>query len=125
MKPYPQILCFVLLVLLVVFIGRGEIVSAQESQAPQVELLTMNGSKANLSATGEGITSYKIGDLYSRGATQIDLVKQAGARFKIELPERGYQLCTKSRIGAPKARKYGSQGQARSEAERVVPGLHH
>lgn len=91
MKSHPQILCFVLLVLPVVFIGRSEVVSAQESQAPRIELLTMNGSKPNLSATGEGITSYKIGDLYNRGATQIDLVKQADARFKIELP-LGYSI---------------------------------
>ena len=91
MKSYPSILCFVLLVLLGVFIGRGEVVSAQESQAPRIELLTMNGSKPNLSATGEGITSYKIGDLYNRGATQIDLVRQADARFKIELP-LGYSI---------------------------------
>lgn len=91
MKPYLQILSFVLLVLPVVFVGRAEVVSAQESQAPRVELLTMNGSKPNLSATGEGITSYKIGDLYNRGATQIDLVKQADAGFKIELP-LGYSI---------------------------------
>jgi len=91
MKPYPRTLFFILLVLPVVFIGRGEVVSAQESQAPRVELLTMDGSKPNLSATGEGITSYKIGDLYDRGATQINLLKQADAGFKIELP-LGYSI---------------------------------
>jgi hypothetical protein len=91
MRSYLQILCFVLLVLPVVFVGPADIASAQASQAPRVELLTMNGSKPNLSATGEGITSYKIGDLYNRGATQIDLVKQADAPFKIELP-LGYSI---------------------------------
>ena len=91
MKSYLQILCVVSLVLPVVVIGRAEVVSAQESQAPRIELLTMNGSKPNLSATGEGITSYKIGDLYNRGATQIDLVKPADAPFKIELP-LGYSI---------------------------------
>ena len=91
MKFSLKILCFVLLILPVVIIGRAEVGSAQESQAPRVELLTMNGSKPNLSATGEGITSYKIGDLYNRGATQIDLLKQAEAGFKIELP-LGYSL---------------------------------
>src|SRR5689334_5134751 len=87
MKAYLQILCFVLIVV----IGRAEIVSAQESQAPRVELLTMNGSKPNLSATGEGITSYKIGDLYNRGTTQINLFKQADLPLKIELP-LGYSI---------------------------------
>ena len=91
MKSSLKILYFVLLILPVVVIGRTEVVSAQESQAPRVELLTMNGSKPNLSATGEGITSYKIGDLYNRGATQIDLLKQADAGFKIELP-LGYSI---------------------------------
>jgi len=91
MKSCLQILCYVLLVLPVVSISCDEVVSAQESQAPRVELLTMNGSRPNLSATAEGITSYKIGDLYTRGATQIDVVKQADARFKIELP-LGYRI---------------------------------
>ena len=65
--------------------------SAQESSAPRVELLTMNGSKPNLSAAGEGITSYKIGDLYKRGSTRITLVQASDARFKIELPV-GYSV---------------------------------
>lgn len=91
MKSCPPVLCFVILVLPVVYIGRGAVVSTQESQAPRIELLTMNGSKPNLSATGEGITSYKIGDLYNRGETQIGLVKQADAGFKLELP-LGYSI---------------------------------
>jgi hypothetical protein len=51
----------------------------------------MNDSKPNLSTTGEGITSYKIGDLYKRGSTRITLLKAAEARFKIELPI-GYSI---------------------------------
>jgi hypothetical protein len=67
----------------------GQIAYAQERQrdpGPQTELLTMNGSKPSLSQTGEGITSYKIGDLYNPGSTKITLVKAADAPFKIELP---------------------------------------
>ncbi|HTG94988.1 MAG TPA: hypothetical protein VL866_20490 [Pyrinomonadaceae bacterium] len=91
MKTYLQIFRFGLIVLTVatIFIFRDQIASGQESQessAPRVELLTMNDSKPNLSATGEGITSYKIGDLYNRGSTRITLLKAAEARFKIELP---------------------------------------
>ena len=72
----------------VLFLG-GQIASGQETRrdpGPRTELLTMNGSKPNLSPTGEGITSYKIGDLYQRGSTRIDLVKASDAKFKIELP---------------------------------------
>jgi hypothetical protein len=72
----------------------GQIASAQEPQrdpGPKTELLTMSGSKPTLSETGEGITSYKIGDLYNRGSTKITLVKATEAPFKIELPI-GYTL---------------------------------
>jgi uncharacterized protein DUF11 len=58
----------------------------QRDPGPKTELLTMNGSKPSLSQTGEGITSYMIGDLYNRGSTKITLVKAADAPFKIELP---------------------------------------
>ena len=67
----------------------SQIASGQQGQrdpGPKTELLTMNGSKPSLSQAGEGITSYKIGDLYNRGSTKITLVKAADAPFKIELP---------------------------------------
>ncbi|HEU4507715.1 MAG TPA: hypothetical protein VFR78_05720 [Pyrinomonadaceae bacterium] len=81
------------LVACVLFLN-GPIASGQERQrdpGPRTELLTMNGSKPSLSQTGEGITSYKIGDLYQRGSTKITLVKAADAPFKVELPI-GYTL---------------------------------
>ena len=83
-----------LLICACVLVVMGQIAFGQETQrdpGPRTELLTMNGSKPNLSPTGEGITSYKIGDLYNRGLTRITLVKPADAQFKIELPI-GYTL---------------------------------
>ena len=77
-----------------VVILTGQTSSGQEKRrdpGPRTELLTMSGSTPNLSPTGEGITSYKIGDLYNRGSTRITLVKPADAPFKIELPI-GYTL---------------------------------
>lgn len=67
----------------------GKVASGQEleqSPAPQIELLTLNGGKQNPRARGEGITSYKIGDLFKRGTTRITLVKAIEAPFRIELP---------------------------------------
>jgi hypothetical protein len=93
MKTYRQLLrlgAFILTAVLILF-WCGLMASAQESSAPRVELLTMNGSKPNLSPAAEGITSYKIGDLYKRGSTRITLVKASEARFKIELPA-GYSV---------------------------------
>jgi Domain of unknown function DUF11/Bacterial Ig domain len=55
------------------------------------ELLTMNGSKPNLSATGEGITSYKFDELFNRGKSSVSLVDLTKLGFKIELPV-GYTL---------------------------------
>ena len=55
------------------------------------ELLTMNGSKPNLSATGEGITSYKFDELFNRGKSTVVLVDPTKLPFKIELPV-GYTL---------------------------------
>jgi len=46
----------------------------------------MNGGQASLSGTGEGITSYKITELYQRGTTRVKPVKASDAPFKIELP---------------------------------------
>jgi hypothetical protein len=63
--------------------------SAQEfekSSGPRTELLTMNGGKPNLSATGEGVTSFKIEDLYQLGTMKVRLLKREEVNFKIELP---------------------------------------
>jgi hypothetical protein len=68
--------------------------SAQEfekSSGPRTELITMNGGKPNLSATGEGITSFRIEDLYQLGTMKIRLLKRGEVNFKIELPI-GYTL---------------------------------
>ena len=63
----------------------------QESSVPRVELLTMNGGKPSLSQTGEGMISYKIDQLFERGATQVTLLKGEIPHFRIELPA-GYQV---------------------------------
>src|SRR5215813_2706398 len=71
------------------------VASAQEEgQLPQWELLTMNGSKPNLSAAGEGVTSYKFVDLYTRGKSSVSLFDPAKLPFKVELPA-GYTLYNK------------------------------
>src|ERR1041384_6734810 len=77
------------LLLLICFCFTSEAV-AQEAP-PQWELLTMNGSKPNLSATGEGITSYKFDELFNRGKSSVSLVDHTKLGFKIELPV-GYTL---------------------------------
>ena len=46
----------------------------------------MNGGKPNLSPAGEGITSYKITELYQRGTTQVNLTKDLDQRLLSELP---------------------------------------
>lgn len=51
----------------------------------------MNGSKPNLSATGEGITSYKFDELFNRGKSSVSLLDLTKLGFKIELPV-GYKL---------------------------------
>lgn len=56
--------------------------------APSVELLALSGSKPNLGASGEGITSIKTSDLYKLGVTTV---KPFDSSFKIELPV-GYSL---------------------------------
>ena len=66
---------------------------AQENPLPKdfsvsVELLTMSGSKPNLTADGVGITSYKTSDLFKRGITRV---RPFDLNFKIELPT-GYTL---------------------------------
>ena len=73
-------------------LANGSIGSAQEP-GPGVrwELLTLNGSKPNLSATGEGIASYKFDELFNRGKSSVSLVDPTKLPFKIELPV-GYTL---------------------------------
>jgi uncharacterized protein DUF11 len=71
------------------FLWRGELCSAQkmdQSSGPWFELLTMNGGKPNLSPAGEGITSYKITELYNRGTTRVNLIKEPDPRLTLELP---------------------------------------
>src|ERR1044072_7521063 len=73
-------------------LAHGTVGSAQETRASLAwELLTMNGSKPNLSATGEGITSYKFDELFNRGKSSVSLVDITKLGFKIELPV-GYTL---------------------------------
>jgi hypothetical protein len=77
---------------LVLILAIGSVAAAQETfQAPSWDLLTMNGSKPNLSASGEGITSYKFDQLFNRGKSSVTLVDPAKLPFKIELPV-GYTL---------------------------------
>ena len=54
-----------------------------ESSGPRTDILQMNGSKPSLSPTGEGISYYKIGDLYQRGTTQVKLIDE---KLKPALP---------------------------------------
>lgn len=72
-----------------ILLSTGGDCSAQEPQpsaARWFELLTMNGGKPSLSATGEGISSYKITELYQRGTMRAKLVQATALPFKIELP---------------------------------------
>ncbi|HEV7683121.1 MAG TPA: hypothetical protein VGO68_13410 [Pyrinomonadaceae bacterium] len=62
-----------------------------ERKLPSVELITMEGGKPNLSASGEGIISIKTTDLFLRGATHAKLIEPT---FPIELPV-GYTLFNK------------------------------
>lgn len=80
---------FVLIISASLFLWGGETRSGQkldQSSGPWFELLTMNGGKPNLSAKGEGITSYKITELYNRGTTRVNLIKALHPRLKLELP---------------------------------------
>lgn len=51
----------------------------------------MNGSKPTLSATGDGITSYKFKELFKDGKSSVSLVDPGKLPFKLELPT-GYTL---------------------------------
>lgn len=63
----------------------------QKSNGPQIELLTMNGGKPSLSATGEGVSSFKNDEIYQRGKMTVRLLKPEEIKFKVELPY-GYSL---------------------------------
>src|SRR6185295_17014096 len=88
------ILKFLQAMLALSFVLSGsELCPAQENPLPKdfavsVELLTMSGSKPNLTADGVGITSYKTTDLFKRGITRV---RPFDLNFKIELPT-GYSL---------------------------------
>ncbi|HZI62762.1 MAG TPA: hypothetical protein VFD62_18775 [Pyrinomonadaceae bacterium] len=43
----------------------------EKSSGPRTELLTSDGGKPNLSATGDGITSYKANGVYHRGKATV------------------------------------------------------
>jgi uncharacterized repeat protein (TIGR01451 family) len=67
---------------------------AQEPEkfsGPGTEFLTMNGGKPILSATGEGMTSYKNDEIYQLGTMKVRLLKREEVNFKVELPI-GYTL---------------------------------
>ena len=77
---------------LLLILAIGYAVSAQEVvQHLSWDLLTLSGSKPNLSASGEGITSYKFDDLFTRGKSSVMLVDPTKLPFKVELPV-GYTL---------------------------------
>jgi hypothetical protein len=82
------------LLICVFLVWTATVCIAQEPQkfsGPRTELLTMNGGKPNLSATGEGIASYKSDEIYQRGKMTVRLLKPAEMKFKLELPV-GYSL---------------------------------
>lgn len=75
------------------FLYGSQVCPAQENPIPKdfavsVELLTMNGSKPDLTADGVGIISYKTTDLFKRGITRV---RPFDLNLKIELPT-GYTL---------------------------------
>ncbi|HEU4433113.1 MAG TPA: DUF11 domain-containing protein, partial [Pyrinomonadaceae bacterium] len=83
-----------MLLLLVLLLSAAVVSPAQEpdkSSGPNIELLTMNGGKPNLSASGEGITSYKNDEIYQRGKMSVRLLKPEEVKFTVELPI-GYTL---------------------------------
>jgi len=82
---------FLLGVLLLWSVGVSPAQEPEKSSGPRIELLTMNGGKPTLSATGEGITSYKNDEIYQRGKMSVRLLKPEEVQFKIELPY-GYSL---------------------------------
>lgn len=55
---------------------------------PRVDLLSLNDSKPNLKPDGEGLTSYKISDLFKRGVTRV---RPYDLNEEIKLPT-GYTL---------------------------------
>src|SRR5689334_13670154 len=80
----PRLLPIGLLLLWTVTVSLAQ--EPQKSSGPNIELLTMNGGKPTLSATGEGIASYKNDEIYQRGKMTVRLLKPEEMQFKIELP---------------------------------------
>lgn len=79
------------LVLVLVLLSAAISFAQEQGSPPRTDLLTMNGGKPNLSATDDGITSYKTDEIYERGTTRVRRLKPAEVKFKIELPF-GYTL---------------------------------
>lgn len=86
---FPRLLLIGILLLWTVGVLPAQ--ESEKSPGPRIELLTMNGGKPNLSATGEGISSYKNDEIYQRGKMTVRLLKPEEVNFKIELPY-GYSL---------------------------------
>ena len=84
-------LLFLTGVLLLSIVNHSSAQEFEKSSGPRTELLTMNGGKPNLSATGEGVTSYKNDEIYQLGTIKIRLLKPEEVTFKIDLPA-GYTL---------------------------------
>lgn len=61
---------------------------ASGQDVPKIDLLKLKDSKPILSPAGEGVTSYKITDLFKRGTTKIVPFQP---KFKVQLPT-GYTL---------------------------------
>jgi len=81
---FPRLLLIGILLLWTVGVLPAQ--ESEKSPGPRIELLTMNGGKPNLSATGEGISSYKNEEIYQRGKMTVRLHKPEEVNFKIELP---------------------------------------
>lgn len=67
-----------------------------DPKPPAVELLKLSGSTPILSASGEGVTSFKTSDLFQRGVTavRLDDAILKDPRLKIEFPT-GYTIFNK------------------------------
>jgi hypothetical protein len=87
---FPRFLLLGVLLLWTVSVSPAQ--EPQKTSGPRIELLTMNGGKPNLSATGEGIASYKNDEIYQRGKMTVRLLKPEERKlFTLELP-LGYSL---------------------------------
>ena len=77
---------FVVLLGASLFLSSDALCSAQETSPQWIELLTMNGERPNLSPIGEGVTSYKITELFQRGTTRVSLLNELDPRLISDLP---------------------------------------